>query len=222
MKASAVLARCIDILQDTTSVRWPEPELIRYLNDAQREVVKDRPDSSAVNSPMQLVSGTKQTIPSLGMRLIEVVRNMGPDGETPGRAVRIVDREILDAQHPNWHFDDPSNVVKHYAHDNRDPRHFYVYPPIPALAQVYLEVVYSSAPTEIVSGTDDLSLDDIYANALIDYTLYRAYSKDSEYTGNANRATSHYQAYQQSLGLKTQVDWGITPNRNAHPEPGLR
>ena len=48
-----LISRIQDILQDTTSVRWSEAELLRYINDAQREVVNLRPDSAADHSNVQ-------------------------------------------------------------------------------------------------------------------------------------------------------------------------
>ena len=42
-----LLARIRDTLQDTTSVRWSDAELRRYINDAQREIVNFRPEASA-------------------------------------------------------------------------------------------------------------------------------------------------------------------------------
>jgi len=42
--------------------------------------------------------------------------------------------------------------------------------------------------------TTTINLDDTYANPLLDYMLYRAYSKDAEQAGNAQRAMAHYQA----------------------------
>ena len=77
-----LLSRIKDTLQDTTSVRWPEAELLRYINDAQREIVNFRPDSSATTANVQLVTGTKQTLPSGGLRLIKLTRNM--DGTSGG------------------------------------------------------------------------------------------------------------------------------------------
>lgn len=57
-----------------------------------------------------------------------------------------------------------------------------------------------------------IKLDDIYANAILDYVLYRAYSKDAEYAANASRAALHYQAFTAALGAKTQVDAGNDPH----------
>ena len=51
-----------------------------------------------------------------------------------------------------------------------------------------------------------ISLDDIYANALLDFILYRAYSKDAEFAANAVRSNAHLTAFGSSLGVKTKID----------------
>jgi hypothetical protein len=48
-----VISRVQDTLQDTTSVRWSEAELLRYINDAQREIVNLRPEASAIHANVQ-------------------------------------------------------------------------------------------------------------------------------------------------------------------------
>ena len=77
-----IITRVQDTLQDTTSVRWSEAELLRYINDAQREIVNLRPEASADHANVQLVAGTEQTIPDVGLRLIKVVRNMSAAGSS--------------------------------------------------------------------------------------------------------------------------------------------
>ena len=76
ISGSDILSRVRDTLQDTTSVRWTDAELLRYLNDGQREVVNMKPDASALTTNVQLSTGTLQTIPSNGLRLIKITRNM--------------------------------------------------------------------------------------------------------------------------------------------------
>ena len=152
-----ILARIKDILQDTTSVRWPEAELLRYINDAQREIVNYRPESSATTANVQLVAGTKQSLPSGGLRLIKVTRNMSDTsgGATGKRAIRIVNVDILNTQEPDWN--DPTvsgdaahgTTVKHYIFDEDDPKNFYVYPGVSGNA--YVEVVYSASPTDLAN-----------------------------------------------------------------------
>jgi hypothetical protein len=201
--ASAILSRAATIIQDETNTRWPEAELLKWLNDGQREIVLLKPDSYAQNEAMELVVGTKQSIPAAGLSLIDVVRNMGVDGETPGRAIRLIKRKILDEQVPDWHSEEADNEVKHFTFDDRDPKRFYVYPPSDGTTEV--EVVYASSPADVII-TDPVTLDDIYSNALLDYVLYRAYQKDADYAVNDARVANAYQSFRNSLGLMDQKE----------------
>jgi len=101
----SIIDRIQTTLQDTTGIRWPVTgELVLWVNDAQREIALLKPDASAANETVTLVTGTKQSIPTSGNRLLRVVRNMSAASNgTGGRAVRLVSREVLDAQTPLWH-----------------------------------------------------------------------------------------------------------------------
>jgi hypothetical protein len=209
-KVIDILDRAAIILQDNTNVRFPNSELLKFFNDAQKEVVLHRPDAKMVNTTYNCVDGSKQTLPSAALRLIEVVRNAG------GRAITQVQRRILDETLPNWHETTAgTNKIEHFVYDPADPKNFYVYPKGASGAHS-LEIVYSSAPTEISisdfdTDTTTISLDDVYANCILDYVLYRSYQKDSEFAGNAQRAMMHYQSFANALGVKTQADGATTP-----------
>ena len=216
---ASVISRVEAVLQDTTNIRWPESELVLWVNDAQREIALLKPDASAVNDTITLTDGTKQSIPTGGNRLLRVVRNMSAaSGGTGKRSVRLVSREILDAQTPDWH--DPSvsgvaahtNVVKHYVYDDQNPRNFYVYPGVSG--NTYLEIVYSANPAT-VTASDNLSIPDVFANAVMNYVLYMAYMKDAEYASNAQRAQSHFALFTQSVMGKSQIDNISNPNVDA-------
>ena len=213
----SVIDRVQTVLQDTTGVRWPVvAELVLWINDAQREVALLKPDSSAANDTVTLSAGTKQSIPSGGNRLLKAVRNMSAASSGTGkRSVRLVDREVLDAQTPDWH--DPSvtgdaahtTIVKHYIYDEANSRNFYVYPGVAGNA--YLEIIYSANPVT-VAQSGSLSIPDIYANAIMNYVLYMAYMKDAEYAGNAQRASSHFQIFTAAVTGKGQIDAITNPN----------
>jgi len=209
---SDILTRAADIIQDQTNVRWPQDELLRYLNDARREIAVVRPDLYATTSTVTLTTGgTKQSLPTDGIRLIDVVRNM-PSGN-PGKAIRIVEREILDAQKPSWHTETATADLKHFMYDERSPRAYYVYPPATAGHQI--EIIYGQTPTDISLAnisTTQLTQEDVYTGAMVDYVCYRAFSKDSEYAGNAGRAQAHYQQFINSLGLGGKVQMTQSPN----------
>lgn len=148
---NSILERAATIVQDETGTRWPESELLKWLNDGQREIVLLKPDAYAQNESVALVAGTKQSIPAAGLSLIDVVRNMGTNGSTPGRAARLIRRKILDEQLPDWHSETAQDEIKHFCFDDRDPKRFYVYPPSDGTSQV--EVVFSSAPVDVAIPT---------------------------------------------------------------------
>lgn len=218
--AQSTIRRCVETLQDNTSVRWPIHELVRYLNDGQREIIVHRPDAMTTSATLALAAGSRQVIPSAGTKLEDVIRN------TSGtkRAVRRCDREILDAQIPGWHALTGVSEVLHFMHDPRDPRVFYVYPP--ATVSASLEVVYSSLPTDIAEPADgslytavigNLSVPDIYGNAIQDYVLYRAYSKNAEYAADATRAVGHYGAFAAALGIELKATLMTAPQGSGNP-----
>jgi hypothetical protein len=219
--AQALIRRVVETLQDTTSIRWPVAELVRYLNDGQREIIVHRPDAMVTNASVSLVSGTKQSLPANGAKLIDVVRNSAGNK----RAIRMCAREILDAQSPGWHNLSGVTEIVHFMFDPRDPKVFYVYPPA-AVSGAAVDLVYSALPTDIAepaAGTDfgavtgNISVPDIYSNALQDYVLYRAYTKDSQYAGNEARAQARYAAFANALGIEIKATVAVAPSAAGNP-----
>lgn len=217
-----LILRIEDALQDSTNVRWPEAELLRYINDAQREVVNFRPESSADHSNVALVVGTEQSIPTTALRLIKVVRNMSAAGgsATGKRAVTLVDIDIINSQDPDWH--DPTvtgdsahtTTVKHYMFDEDDARKFYVYPGA-STTSTFLEIVTSRNPTDLANTSATIYIDDMYGNAIVDFALYKCFMKDAEFAGNMERSQLHYQLFMSSLSGGSQVQFALSPNQDA-------
>lgn len=219
----SVLDRVQQTLQDTAGIRWSETnELVKWVNDAQREIALLKPDATSTNTTVTLVDGTKQTIPSDGNRLLRVIRNMSAASSgNGGRAIRLVARDVLDTQTPTWHDPDVTGdaahaaVVKNYVYDEQDPKNYYVFPGV--TGDAYIEIVYSKNPAT-VTASDNLGVDDIYANAVMNYALYMAYMKESEVAANAQRASSHYNLFTQAITGKAQIDTITTPNIERRPD----
>lgn len=213
MLASDIIDRARILLQDTdqTTIRWADSELLKWINDGQRAIVVVRPDALASNTTVNLTTGTKQAIPADGIRLMDVVRNILANNDA-GRVVRYVDREVLDSHDPDWHKSTASVTVKQFVHDNRDPKNFYVYPP--AAAGAKLEIVYSKNPTDATTVGSTLSLPDIYQEPLLNYVLFRAYGKDSEFSANAALSDKYLNIFQAMLGIKSRKDSAYSPDLN--------
>lgn len=207
--ASALIAQVSEIVQDESNVVWTESQCLGWLNDAQRAIVSVRPDSSILNHSVILVPGTKQSI--TGLRLMAVNRNMGIDGLTPGRAIRLVERGIKDDFNPDWHTEDAATAVKEWIFDARLPKEYYVSPPVHATTVVQIEVSESIEPTEMAATTDTISLDDVYSPAIIEWAIYRCMSREAEETPNIQRAAMHFQQFFSLLGAKLNPDMAINP-----------
>lgn len=217
--AKDVLYRASTILQDVGAVRWPYPELLIWLNDGMREIANIKPNATSKTTTMTLIAGTKQEIPATAHSLLEVTRNVNPTTGAGGKAVTPIVRQILDRQIPGWHDSTTlpfSATVLHIVDDALDQRVFYVVPGNDGTGKI--EIVVSEVPTDLAAPANPLDLDaytatvdlqDIYRNALVDYVLYRSFSKDMAMPGNAQRAAAHYQQFNHSLGVKGSAEAAV-------------
>jgi hypothetical protein len=224
IKVIDIVERVEDILQDT-NVRWPRLELQNWINESYLQIVLMRPDANSKTATLTCVVGTRQTLAvsfPTSLRLLDVVRNLATSSSK--KVIRLISRSVLDDQRPSWHAETGTANIENYTFDPRQPKEFFVYPPATTSAQI--EVVYADAPgahalTEAQldpgAGTPStvvINLDDTYLSSIIDWVLYRSYSKDAEYAANAQRAVAHNNAFLSGIGAKTQSDVSSAPQES--------
>ena len=205
--AQEIIRRVTDTLYDVTSVKWPVDRLVRYFNDGQRDIVTHRPDAMNTAVNHALVLGHKQTLPAGGEKLIRVLAN------TTGnkRAVTQVKADLLNNQVFNWRSITPTVEILHWMYDPVEPKAFDVYPP--AAVGANLELEYAAVPTDITppaagslytAVTGNMSVGDLFGNALQDYILYRCHAENTQQAQPA-RAQSHYATYLNALGVELKA-----------------
>jgi hypothetical protein len=185
------------ILQDKDAIRWSDTEFLGWTASAYREIVRHRPDANSTTATISTNADSRQSLPADGAYLISVVRNESGSK----RAVRPVERHVLDSQNPDWHTVNGTTsdqTAKYYVYEKDSPKVFYLYP-APA-AGTNISIQYARIPTAHTSTSDLISLDDTYAGLIVDYLLYRAYSKDAS-VGDANLAQNYGQMFYNQLGL---------------------
>ncbi|CAI0902002.1 Uncharacterised protein [Serratia quinivorans] len=198
-KVAEIIGRVNTQLVDVAWLRWPKAELLDYYNDAIRAVIIVRPDAGESSELLTCIEGTKQQLPVGANRLLDITRVAG------GRVIRPVPRDALDTQFPDWHFS--SGTIEGYCYDEQTPRTYYVFPG--TAAGVQLDAVVSRIPEAITLAALDealVTMDELYTNPLIEWMLYRCYSKDSQNGANSQLALQHYQAFNDQLGVKTQAE----------------
>lgn len=219
VKVIDVIRRVEDVLQDS-NIRWPRIELQNWLNESYLAITLARPDANAKSGTFTCAAGTRQVLTTefgSALRLLDVTRNMA--ATSAKKVVRLVARSVLDDQRPGWHAETGTVDIQHFMYDPRQPKEFFVYPPATTSAE--LEVVYTDSPGAHSlaegdldpdgSNTEVIKLDDIYLSPMIDWVLYRAYSKDAEYGANEARAQAAYAAFNAAIGTKNAVDAATSP-----------
>lgn len=210
---SAVLQRAQVILQDVLGTRWDEPELLNWFSDGRREIATVRPTEFSKRVVVPLARGALQAVPAEAFQLIRVDCNVSSGSERLiGRVVTPVERRILDAMEPSWQDGKRvpyTAVARHYAYDLNEPMAFYVYPGNNGTGAV--DAVVAVLPADAASAAEPLGVRAVFANALLDYVLYRAFSKDSDHATNAARAKEHYANFAALVGVPGAVEPHTTP-----------
>lgn len=210
-QARDVIRKAQIILQDAGGVRWPPNELLGWLNDAMREVALQKPTATSETVIVSLGLGTKQSLPQGYHKLLSAIRNV-----SNGRVITPIMREVLDSQIPGWHSEQGlpfSPTVMHIIDDIFDQSVFYVAPGNDGSGQIELilsripdPISVPNNPLDIDLYVDEVPMPPVYQNCLMDYICYRAFSKDINLAGAAQRAQAHYGLFQQALGLKSQIE----------------
>jgi hypothetical protein len=244
-----ILRQVSVLLHDTDPqfARWAERDLVSYLNDGQRAIAKYLPvattrvvsiklrpqsrQSIAIQADTEAVDEFDDTLTAVdGLQLVDVIRLMGADGKTPGRAMRLVTRETLDAALPDWH--KKSGEPRNFVFSPSTPTDFWVYPQPPSAgAAVWAEISYIANPDEIPNtGTEDspaygqdsreetvISIGPRWSDDLVNYIVARCYLRDSEDASNAALANLFAQQFVGSINAQAQVLTGKNPNLKLLP-----
>lgn len=217
--AQSAIQRVVDVLQDPSGTRWTIAELVRYYNDGRRQIILHRPDLAAADVTIALVAGARQALPATAAKLLDVRGNSG-GSKLP--VTMVSDRRLLDACDPGWRAAAGQETIVHVMYDEREARVFEVYPA--AAVGASLATTCSVYPTDIaqpgegatyadVAGNLDLS--DICANAIVDYVLFRAYTKDAEFSPDPQRARQHLELFANALGVELQAVMASSPRSAA-------
>lgn len=184
-----VLTEVSKSMRDEVNFIWDlQTELLPLLNRAVPELVWRDPYASVFNMPFATAAGVLQTIPADAVALINVKRNLGANGTTPGNIITDVPRDSLDADLPSWPTTTAAAPI-HYVFDSRDPRRFYLWPQPPS--PWFVELEYAQVPNDVAIG-DPFPLPEMYAAAVQHWIKAIAYSSNMELYGGIGAKLSEF------------------------------
>lgn len=211
MLCSVILQNVNFTLDDPNDTQFALTQKIAAMNSALQALVSYRPDAASYTTMMLLVAGTRQTLPSDGVRLLKVIRNRGKSGlSDAGRAIRKADMLVQDALIPDWHETTGQTVIDEYFYDSITPKEFYVYPPAPVSPTIGIDISYVRVLPTISASTDLLPVDDYFAPALQEWMLYSLWCGDDQ-NPNYAVARSHQSTFFQLLQIKAASDGAVNP-----------
>jgi hypothetical protein len=208
-KVSAITDRAGILLNDSGFVSWTAAELLGWYNDAVRDTITLDPAAHTKHATPVLAAGARQSLPDDAIALLEIVGNINADSSV-GMQITMCDRKPLDAFMPKWQSGSRKTVIQHAMYDPADRKTYYVYPPIEAGTKI--EMVHSCLPADATSAADsDIALDAQYRTPILDYMLWRAFSKDSKNPEYKARAASHFGAFESGISSIINIRNGVTP-----------
>lgn len=197
MTGTELLAHLGTLLNDPDGDIWDSDLKVTSVNEALKLIVSLRPDAMAITEALVLAQTAKQSIPSGGLRFLDIPMNTG------GLPVRKVSREELNESVPDWSITG-DNTIEYYMFDEENPKTFWVYP-VPNAANVSVDIIYSTLPATFLSGSESIGIDDIYLVPVVDYVLSRCFGMMTK-GADFGKAASHKNSFFTALGVKTQND----------------
>jgi hypothetical protein len=211
--ASSIISDMRDILHDTDSsnYRRTDATMLKHLNDAQRFIVQHVPKAWIVNTSFQLAAGVVQSLPTGGMELVSLDFNMGTDGSTMGAPIRLIEIDSMNILIPGWTTATAAAAVQMFMFNEKDPSHFYVYPPQPATGMGYVKGPYSTAPTDIATTGTAITLNDIFAGPMMKYGMFLELGLETDALAQ-QQSLSYYNLCVTEIGRKDLVMKSYSPN----------
>lgn len=188
--ARDLIQRAANALFDPQHATWKSDELLDYLNEGIQTAAAYVSTEFQVSIKHTLEEGARQKAPDGAVD--GVVVEWAYDEDDQPVAVLPFDLTSMN-QDPSWMQEDPG-PVRQWASDPMDPYAFWVYPPQgnpPGKVQLSVPL----KPVALTQFDQKVPMREMHFGALVDYILYRAYSKNTQYAGQTGLAQLAYSRF---------------------------
>lgn len=149
----SVIDICRKKILDEAKVDFDDAEMLNLFNLTGRLMVTLQPKVHTRIRTLKMQPGNKQMLsasPPVGLEVLDVVRNMGTDGLTPGRSIRATDRAFITRYVPTFSTDtaNTDGSIWDWWPIPEYPEQFYVHPKSDGTG--YIEVEQAEVPADIV------------------------------------------------------------------------
>ena len=191
--------------------RWNRARLLSYLVGGMAELLSYKPEAFTKTEAATLVAGARQSLADGYKTIVSVASNI--DGST----VTEADFDLLKAFSPyiccaaEVVFDADNNPIyraKSYAIDPKDPKLFYVSPPVPVGLTPTINITAIVPPPDytLADWGVELPFDMKYQENILDYMMGRAFDIDTESAMSRSNADKHLSRFYTAMGVKYRVE----------------
>jgi hypothetical protein len=183
-------------------VRFPQDELIGYLNEALAQLAIAKPTLFRTLTTLTLGAGAQQLLPDSIESVEDIIFNVNPDGSL-GAPVLPGAFNLERTYGKGVCITEPYSV-RSFASLPSSDQFFFVDPPVPPGTTVRVQALVTLAPQVVTTPETPIDLPNAspltYRNHLKDWMLYRAFSKDTESQTSATNAQQHFKSFYQAVG----------------------
>lgn len=208
MLASVFVDEVATILNDMQPgfqhTRWPVPELLGYLSEAINAIVQGKPSLFVSVTTLNLAPGSTQHLPEEYSRILDIHFNLNRDG-TEGPNVLP---GVYNLQQAFNKPDCPSRaLIEVWSAYPGSERFYWVDPPVPRGLNYTpkVEALVMLAPQPVTSVNQPVLFPggstQLYWGALVDWCLYRCFSKDMESATSFENSQAKLKSFQAYLGV---------------------
>jgi hypothetical protein len=200
-----------------TYIRWTASELLTYLNESLLEVCNYRSDAFTLTQDIPInatAGGTLQNLPT-GFRQLKSIDANGTASGCPGAPIVQADLNLM-----RTFYKAPCLLtgagalgfrVLTYAYDAKNPKVFYVSPPVPAGNTSTVTATLVQEPQQFIYPGDfnintALTMDPKWYNASKFWMLARAYEVDTESNTSQAESQTYYKKFYNLLGVQYKQD----------------
>ena len=216
VKTQSVIDRIVFILRDGGQKRAKLTDISRFMNEAQAVLATSAHRAAAKDVTLVLKAGSRQDLRLIDagkewVRLNRLACNFVGDDPT-GAAIRLVSREALDNAVADWRASPPASTVYEYAVVEDEACMFDVFPPAVDGTKVLAVAtavpppicVLNTAGTALANSDEVIQLAQGFDIPLVDYTLFRLFSMDSNDPAYEKRAQQHLSLAQMAAGISAK------------------
>lgn len=194
---------------DEAAVQVTDADIVRWVNDAQRDCVMKNETVLQTSSTTSAVANQQDYTLPTNLQILRTIR-FKRTGDLSYYKLEGMSMSEFDEYVDGW---------DGTAYGASVPVVYTVYPsgtlkifPVPAEASTNgIKIVYSRQPVDVVNDADSIDLPLSYHNAVVAYCLARAYELDEDWSA-ANNMGAEYDA-----GIKLNKDRENWTNREVYP-----